>query len=688
MIVAAGGVEHSSLVGCIKDIRVNRKPLGIKESSASRGISASKDCIWKFVCLLEDPCIESAECYQNGFDGFHCVCDENDCTRANYSSYLSSSKSRSNSVSFSTSREEDERRVKQTEYTDHHSKSKKLKKQDRVSSPSPPSSSTSSSVTSTAISSGRQVTLGKEYTSTSSIEERKTLTDSSISPNEQDTLENENKNNPEKAKERKDTANQRVTLQEVQQSLPPHPLNYLSQFLTKEELTISIVVGVILFAIMISIVVIRECYLFGRRQEGRKRSRQLSRKEINDVDERNRGGGVNSGLGSDNFLGLPSSSSPMTSVLDVDTGSQSGDLLMMSSASLSGAPSTPLYAESIDSRQQPVLHQLHHHHHLQQRSSRHHPSPLYSRVDKRTSPHPTLHERRESTLICPPLPPLPSLYFSTGSNALSSSSETATAATVFSQERSLLHQQHLTSRESHGPSSSSGCESEGTTAGDLQSRSLFDDQRREEEEEEEDETRDEERGVRGGRNESRCFMFDPQQKQSLLLTTFSHPSSPRRRQYDPYSVMQTSSSQASQVYPGQEQETGIMMMIPSGFSTVGRRGSRAGTTYGSTSGNNTRFKQSLDFSASLQPSNTRQFMEGNQSEYFEHYSRPRVSHNNSSCCEGDALPLPSPPPQDFLHPVDEASGGDCPLLPSLKRVPWSCEDITSIHDIHPSLRRN
>lgn len=523
------------------------------------------------------------------------------------------------------------------------------------------------------------------------LKRKKTLAENNMNPNEQNTLENGNKNNPEKTQERKDTANQRVTLQEVQQSLPPHPLNYLSQFLTKEELTISIVVGVILFAIMISVVVIRECYLFGRRQEGRKRSRQLSRKEMNDVEDRNRGGGVNSGLGSDNFLGLPSSSSPMTSVLDVDTGSQSGDLLMMSSASLSGAPSTPLYAESIDSRQQPVLHQLHHHHLQQRPSSRHHPSPLYSRVDKRTSPHPTLLERRESALICPPLPPLPSLYFSTGSNALSSSEETETAATVFSQERSLLHQQHLTSRESHGPSSSSGCESEGTTAGDPQSRLLFHDQRREEEEEEEeeeDETRDEERGRRRGGNESRCFMFDPQQKQSLLLTTFSHPSSPRRRQYDPYSMMQTSSSQASQVYPGQEQETGIMMMIPSGFSTVGRRGSRTTTTYGSTSGNNTRFKQSLDFSASLQPSNTRQFMEGNQSEYFEHYSRPRVSHNNSSCFEGDALPLPSPPPQDFLHPVQEASAGDCPLLPSLKRVPWSCEDIASIHDIHTSCRRN
>lgn len=181
MIVAAGGVEHSSLVGCIKDIRVNRKPLGIKESSASRGISASKDCIWKFVCLLEDPCVESAECYQNGFDGFHCVCDENDCTKANYSSYLSSSKSRSNSVSFSTSIDEDERKVKQTEYTDQKSKPKKLKKQDRgpVSSSSPPSSSSSpsssppSSVTSSAVSSGKEVTLGKEYTPTLSIEEKK-----------------------------------------------------------------------------------------------------------------------------------------------------------------------------------------------------------------------------------------------------------------------------------------------------------------------------------------------------------------------------------------------------------------------------------------------------------------------------------------------------------------------------------
>lgn len=74
---------ESSLVGCIKEVRVNRKPISSKEFKGSKGVKF-KGCYWDFVCLLQDPCLEDAECFQEGLNGFHCLCDHDICTRPNF----------------------------------------------------------------------------------------------------------------------------------------------------------------------------------------------------------------------------------------------------------------------------------------------------------------------------------------------------------------------------------------------------------------------------------------------------------------------------------------------------------------------------------------------------------------------------------------------------------------------------
>lgn len=74
---------ESSLVGCIKEVRVNRKPISSREFKGSKGVKF-KGCYWDFVCLLQDPCLEDAECFQEGLNGFHCLCDHDICTRPNF----------------------------------------------------------------------------------------------------------------------------------------------------------------------------------------------------------------------------------------------------------------------------------------------------------------------------------------------------------------------------------------------------------------------------------------------------------------------------------------------------------------------------------------------------------------------------------------------------------------------------
>ncbi|XP_055931589.1 chondroitin sulfate proteoglycan 4-like [Argiope bruennichi] len=84
---------ESSLKGCIKNIKINNQLLGFGEAEVTQGIQP--DCTWEYMCLQE-PCIPGAECYQDGVDSFRCICELDNCVRANFSSgyklYTKSSK--------------------------------------------------------------------------------------------------------------------------------------------------------------------------------------------------------------------------------------------------------------------------------------------------------------------------------------------------------------------------------------------------------------------------------------------------------------------------------------------------------------------------------------------------------------------------------------------------------------------
>ncbi|KAB7503025.1 Neurexin-1 [Armadillidium nasatum] len=70
-----------SLEGCIKDLKVNEKPLGIRDPRTTLGIKT--ECNWAYPCL-KSPCIEGAKCLQEGTDGFKCECDLPLCVRQNF----------------------------------------------------------------------------------------------------------------------------------------------------------------------------------------------------------------------------------------------------------------------------------------------------------------------------------------------------------------------------------------------------------------------------------------------------------------------------------------------------------------------------------------------------------------------------------------------------------------------------
>ncbi|RXG71695.1 Chondroitin sulfate proteoglycan 4 [Armadillidium vulgare] len=76
-----GALDLNSLEGCIKDLKVNEKPLGIRDPRTTLGIKT--ECNWAYPCL-KSPCIEGAKCLQEGTDGFKCECDLPLCVRQNF----------------------------------------------------------------------------------------------------------------------------------------------------------------------------------------------------------------------------------------------------------------------------------------------------------------------------------------------------------------------------------------------------------------------------------------------------------------------------------------------------------------------------------------------------------------------------------------------------------------------------
>ncbi|KFM72374.1 Chondroitin sulfate proteoglycan 4, partial [Stegodyphus mimosarum] len=74
---------ESSLKGCIKNVKVNNQLVGFREAEVTHGVQP--DCSWEYMCL-QNPCVPEAECYQDGVDSFRCICELDNCIRANFSS--------------------------------------------------------------------------------------------------------------------------------------------------------------------------------------------------------------------------------------------------------------------------------------------------------------------------------------------------------------------------------------------------------------------------------------------------------------------------------------------------------------------------------------------------------------------------------------------------------------------------
>lgn len=73
-----------SFKGCLQYVKLNGQLLGLQEVSVSKQIK--NGCVWEYVCLVSEPCVESAECVQDDYDSFRCFCDAEQCVKENYSS--------------------------------------------------------------------------------------------------------------------------------------------------------------------------------------------------------------------------------------------------------------------------------------------------------------------------------------------------------------------------------------------------------------------------------------------------------------------------------------------------------------------------------------------------------------------------------------------------------------------------
>lgn len=86
-VLQHGLQSETSLRGCLRNTRVNEKPVGLPDAIVTRGLKP--DCVWEFPCL-QDPCQVGARCVQEGTNSFRCLCSADgersggDCVRANF----------------------------------------------------------------------------------------------------------------------------------------------------------------------------------------------------------------------------------------------------------------------------------------------------------------------------------------------------------------------------------------------------------------------------------------------------------------------------------------------------------------------------------------------------------------------------------------------------------------------------
>ena len=67
-----------SLIGCIQNVQINGMLQGFREAAITRGVQA--ECVWMYPCL-SSPCIDGAQCLEQGYHTYSCICEQAQCER-------------------------------------------------------------------------------------------------------------------------------------------------------------------------------------------------------------------------------------------------------------------------------------------------------------------------------------------------------------------------------------------------------------------------------------------------------------------------------------------------------------------------------------------------------------------------------------------------------------------------------
>lgn len=420
-INSMGSALEASLIGCVKEMKLNRKVIGIKSGTT---YSTKGTCGYKFMCLLSDPCIDEADCIQEGLDGFHCVCELSSCIRRNQSHGAPGSDSHDQLPappeinvheergSSDKDREVSSRRAEeqgippqlqqQTNYRqrNHHRQRGSSAVSSATVGGSLPSSSSSSSLT-TALSPTASPSLTKGLSlgaSVAATAEDGNSGKGSLFPVNHLSFgwkEDVTVTGGSQA-ETNQMPHQQPALRDLHQSSKgstsvQHPasfVSYLGTVISKEQAITCFIVAVISLLVIVLVAMVRGFYLYGRRKENRRQThKDLNLHSSNSSNSSNSGGRKDSETTTSACTPLPLGS-------DFDDPS---DLL--------SHPSDLISPPSISSR---MTADFPDHHHLQQPVAP--PVHNYSTFGRSIN-------RRDSSLFLP-LPP-PSFYFTNTASSFS-----------------------------------------------------------------------------------------------------------------------------------------------------------------------------------------------------------------------------------------------------------------------------
>ena len=89
---------NTSLRGCIRRLELDSRLLGLRDARVTRHVAA--DCQWHYPCVSinPSPCVDAAQCIQDGLDHFRCECPQQPCTKPEFINYRSTVTTSSTSI--------------------------------------------------------------------------------------------------------------------------------------------------------------------------------------------------------------------------------------------------------------------------------------------------------------------------------------------------------------------------------------------------------------------------------------------------------------------------------------------------------------------------------------------------------------------------------------------------------------